>query len=62
MELTKYTCLIHFKIVDQYQQEHPILMAKFKSGKYKRVIFCGGSNKSFNLITCEYKNIDLLIL
>ena len=38
-ELSKGKFPINFKIIDQYQQKYPGLMAKFKTGKYKSGYF-----------------------
>ena len=47
---------IKFRITDQRQQKDPELMVKTKTSKYKYDYSCRGSNKNFNLITCEGKN------
>ena len=64
MTLKKYLRVfpISLKLTNQYQQKHPILMDKYKRGKYKTGSFCGGSYIYLNPMTCEDKIIILLIM
>ena len=53
---------ISLRTIDQYQRKDPDLMAKLKTGKYKCVSICGGSNNNLNLITYEDEMVIKLIL
>ena len=61
-ELPEDIFLVNLKIINQYQHNDLILMVKYKIGKYESGYFYGGSNRNFNLIMCEDKNIILLPL
>ena len=52
-ELFEVIFRINFRIMDQYQQKYPILIAKLVISKYKCGPFCGGNNNNFNHITCK---------
>ena len=51
--LREGTSPINLKIIGEYQQKYPRLMAKYKTGKYKSRYFCGVINRNFNLIACN---------
>ena len=53
---------VKLKIINQYQQKYPSLIAKYKTGKYESGSFCGVRNINFNNITCEDKIVIPLIL
>ena len=49
-ELTQGNFPIDLKPIDQYQQQDPILKAKYRTGTYHRIFICGGSNINIYLI------------
>ena len=61
-EITEGNFPINLKLIEKYQRTEPILMAKYKYGKYHKGYFHGGSNKDLNLITCDNKIVIPLIL
>ena len=61
-ELSEDMFPINLKLIDQYQQKYPILMATYKNSKYKIGSSHGGSDISINLIMYEYNIVIFLIL
>ena len=51
-EIPEGTFPLNLKLISQYPQTEPSLMAKCKYGKYYKGYFFGGSNIYLNLILC----------
>ena len=46
---------INIKLIEQYQQKNPRLLAKYKEGTYKNGSVCGESNVNHIIIMCKDK-------
>ena len=52
-ELPEVNFSINLRLIQKYQRLEPSIIAKYKTGTYQEVSFCGGINIDLSLITCK---------